>query len=686
MNDTLYRKIFLGLMAFVFVLMPLLGLKGSINADEKFQVFIARYIVPFYTSFGKDQRVLITKDEAQKVGNDKERKEKLGIDMLPMENNLMNYGGGFEFVSAVFNNILGNKTDKDLGFHTVRHVLLGLIAAFIMLLAGLTAKELIGWRAAVLAVIFLLISPRFTGHGIMNTKDIPFALGYIFAVWATIRFLRALPAPTWKDAAWVVAGLAVALSIRVGALLLFIYFSMFCVLFWLYYSRVKSLGSFGTDKLKAAVGKSVVVLVAGYFLGLILWPYGILAPLSHPLEVLQEQSKFPVFINQLFEGQVVSSKDLPWYYLPKFIGMTSPIVVLLGLGLLVGLFYKNKDKVHPGLLAFVAFVVIFPLAYIGYTRANVYNGWRHVIFVYPPLAVMAALGFEFLWQTLKGKAAYAIPVAIAVLSVMPVLYTFSNVPYQYTYFNPLVGGIKGANGYYVTDYYMIGVQEASKWLLNEEKIGSKDKKLVIATDTHYPAWVYLNAGADNVDVKYTRFYDRYEKGWDWDYGIFYSEFVDPYQLQKGNWPPENTVYTVEAGGVPIVAVVKNKDNSSGVEAMKLFQAQKYAEAIPLFLKAISNDSKSHRLYFGLGMSYLQLGKYNEAKQMLGNAVVLMPKSKNYSAMYYYYLAFACIQGQPADLSAASSYLNKALELNPGFNEAKQLLQRITSAGGGSPSF
>lgn len=679
-SEALFKKLFLGLIAVCLIGLPILGLKSGVNADMKFHSYIAKYIVPFYTSFGEDRRVLLTMDETMPTLNqsgDKGLEEKFGINMLPMENNFKNYGGGFEFFHGLLAQIFGIDYHLDPRFHNIPHVLLGIVTALILLFAGLTAKEISGWRAALLVAILLLISPRFTGQGLMNNKDIPFALGYIMSAYFIIKFLKQLPTPDWRAVAGVAIGLSAALSIRVGGLLLFIYFGMFCVLFWAYYSQMKKSADFTTSKLTSAVTKALVASVAGYFLGLLLWPYGILGPFSHPFEVLKEQSEFPVYINQLFEGKVVSSKDLPWYYTPKFIGMTVPIVVLLGVALCLTLFFKFREKVSPGLVAFVAFIAIFPVAYIAYTKANVYNGWRHTAFVYPPMVVLAALGFDMLLELVKkANQRLIVGAVVGILCVWPAYWSVANIPYQYVYYNPLVGGMQGAFGHYVTDYYMIGAKEATDWLLNEELAG-KSGKVIVGTDVPYPVQVYTYNHKDKVEPRYMRYYARNEK--DWDYGIFYSEFVDPSQMQGGFWPPDGTVYTVEAGGVPIMAVVK-RTTKADLEAQQLASAGNYAEAIPKYLEAVKAYPRNEALYAGLGVAYLNTGQMDGAKQAFGAAIKYMPNS----APNYYYLAVACVNSRPPDVNSASVYLKKALEINPGFGQAAQLLQQINGARGGSP--
>lgn len=625
-NQDLFRKIFWGAIIALGILLPIASLQTGINGDERFQVYIAQHIIPFYTSFGEDQRLFLKKDEVMPVFNQggmEAIKQQFNLDMVTPANDLINYGGLFEFTSASLAKVFGVESDTDPAFHNIRHFLLGLITVICLLFTGLIAKELLGWRAAVLVLAIMLVSPRFIGHGMMNTKDIPFAMGYVMATYFILRFLKAFPVPTWKNALGVMLGLALALNVRVGGLLLFFYFVLFCLLFWGYYQFIQKEKGYDFGNLGKAVLKAFVVGIGGYLLGLVLWPYGLIDPIDHPLAVLKEQSEFPIFINQLFEGEVISSKDLPSYYLLKFIFITTPLTFLIGLLGGAGLLILNAKSSPIRLWAFLLFTAAFPLFYLSYNNTNVYNGWRHVIFVYPALAVLAAGGYEWVLRR-WGKPAikYALGGVLVLLSASSVYWMATNWAYQYVYFNPLIGGIEGAYGKYVTDYYMIGVREAAEWLIEEEKIGEAGRPITVVSDCAYPAGVYLNANAKNVTLHYVRYYGRTDM--DWDYAIFYSEYVNPYQLQNGLWPPDGTVYTVRAGGVPICAVVKRTDKSD-FQARQALQAGRYAEAIPLFQQALKSQPKNEALYSGLGLCYLNVGKIKEGIEMVDYSLQLNPQ-------------------------------------------------------------
>ena len=678
-TDTLYKKLFFGWMALMLVLIPFFSKDTGINGDERFQTYLAKYVVPFYTSFGKDRRIFLTKNEVlpvfNKGGMDSVKKQ-FNLDDVPQNNDLKNYGCGYELWSAVIARMFGYPTDQVMGYHLIRHVVLAFITVFIILFTGLIAKEILGWRAAFITVLLLSISPRFIGDGMMNNKDIPFALGYIATIYFVILFLRKLPFPTWKNTLLVTLGFAMAINIRVGGIMLFFSFGLFVGLFWLYYQYIAKNRDFNGATMRTNIMRVMIACVAGYFLGLIFWPYGLLSPISNPLSVLQEQSHQPTVIGQLFEGKVISSPELPRYYLVKLMSMSIPTVVILGSILSVAMLYLNRKRINMGFAGLVVFSIVFPLGYIAYAHANVYNGWRHAIFVYPFIVILAALGYDLLIDTMKTKALkVATVVAMVGLSIMPVTWILAEHPYEYTYYNELAGGIKETYGYYDNDYYMLSIREATDWLVkNELSKAQSPTKILVTSDCVYPMDIYLKNSPvkDKVQALYTSYRERNNK--DWDYGIFYGTYVSPYQLQKGLWPPDGTIYTVKAGGVPLCCVVK-RTNKSDFLGHAALEKGDFANAIAELEKAKIASPNNDGVFTDLGLAYLQVKDMNKGIEALSQSL----KLNNDNYMVCYYLGIAYAQVSPPNYDYTERYMKMALKINPNFQQAQDVLNQIRGA-------
>jgi hypothetical protein len=92
-----------------------------------------------------------------------------------------------------------------------------------------------------------------------------------------------------------------------------------------------------------------------------------------------------------------------------------------------------------------------------------FSGMRQFLFVAPPLAVLAGIGFDAALDRFKRRHR-ALAAAAAVLVGVWFLWTANTLvrlhPYEYVYFNPIVGGLSGAYRRYDTDYWVNVMHEA----------------------------------------------------------------------------------------------------------------------------------------------------------------------------------------------------------------------------------
>jgi hypothetical protein len=125
-------------------------------------------------------------------------------------------------------------------------------------------------------------------------------------------------------------------------------------------------------------------------------------------------------------------------------------------------------------------VAFFPVAFFVFEQPTAYNGIRHFLFVVPPMAVLAALGLDWLWDWLdrldfrlaKLYAGALAGVMVAQIWVMGQLH-----PDEYVYYNLLTGGVKGAEGAYELDYWGNSLLEATKDLADYIAMEYGDKPI-----------------------------------------------------------------------------------------------------------------------------------------------------------------------------------------------------------------
>lgn len=485
------------------------------------------------------------------------------------------YGSLFTNLGEFMKNGLHQDTHI-LGLMQLSHALNALSGWAGIAVTGLFARRLSGsWRTAAFAMLFLFLSPRFFGNSMNNPKDVPFAAAYLGTIYLMCRFVLEWPRPRWTTGAGIAAGLAAAIGIRSsGGLILIPYFMMFAGGCWLWARLSRTPGI----PFKTLALHSFLILTAGYFGGLVFWPYGRENPLVNPLSALTEISRFETFIGTaLFEGRLIPTNALPWYYIPKWILITSPLFFSAGFCILIPSALYLFRRYDRRILLFLIFSACFPVFFVILKKSILYDGWRHLMFAYPPLVILTAMAWDQLLRVLeKPLSRAAVLGVLAVFCLEPALWMVRNHPNQYVYFSPLIGGLKGAYGFYDTDYWGNCLRQSSDWLGRQPMNWHTQGPIVVRANgqlmSTYPflrrglgdAYIPLGHPPGFIEhipqINITQGVLKEEEirgNPGWHYAIAFSRDVPPEQLRAGAWPPSETVYTVEADGVPLCAVIEN---------------------------------------------------------------------------------------------------------------------------------
>jgi len=581
--ESLAKKIFIGFAVVLLLLMVSVSHHYGVSGDENFHKEYGHHIVNFYTSFGKDTTAASSSNN--------------GPDSL-----MVFYGGLYDGTASILAKALPSVNEWN-----VRHFWNSIFGFVAMLCAGLVAVEVAGWQAGLITLVFMAFSPRFFGESMNNPKDITMAAGYMLTYVFILRFLKEMPRPSLKNAIGVGISIGVAMGIRIGGLLLIPYLFLFWGLALLSSYGLTKLLNFSKFKEQVWPSLKYVLLasVVGYCFSLILWPYGLINPLSHPLEALGIAEKFPVRISFLFDGKQLQSTQVPWNYEPQWFAITTPLYGLIGLALSFVLIPAMRKNGKFLMLAFLYFTLLFPICYVIYKKSVLYDTMRHFFFVYPSIIILAGLTFNYFLNSFSKNAKYIVVVVMALLVFLPARFMLANHPNESVYFNELEGGIKGAYGNYETDYYMNSVKQCADWMKTHENLKQRRPdggKLRVYSNAVAPANAYFKDDTADVSVGYISYRARNEK--DADYEILYNRFIDRDLLLNGCFPPEQTVYTVYADGVPLSCVVKKTDKSDFL-ATEAMRRNDFETAVNLLEPYCQKYPKADIALLNLGLAYLQ---------------------------------------------------------------------------------
>ena len=598
-NSSIYRFLFATTFILLLFLMPIASQDFGRSTDETFSESYGRDILAYYESGGKDKAVFDLSNPSYK--------------------DLIYYGLSFDFFCAIV-----NKYISPFGDFETRHFLNALIGLLGMLIASLLGKKYGGWRTAWLVLIFMAITSRYFAHSMNNSKDIPLATAYIAGVFFTLKFLEELPKPKWKTILLLLASIGLASSVRIGGMILFAYLGLFVFIKWIViYFREKSKA---LDK--KLIGSYILYLgiigIGAYILAIIFWPYALQDPLKIPLKALRmfEDSDLMMTHYEVFEGKLLNMDQVPWYYIFKYLWISLPLIVIIGaLSSLKGLW--KEDRRQKIVILILAFVTIFPILYAASKGSKLYNGWRHFLFIYPSLAVMAALGWNYMFIQIRTKVlGIIIAIFALVLIVKPAIWMIKNHPNQLVYFNEIVGGINGAYGYYETDYLSFSGKEAAEWLAKKEQ--DNPNSILVATNIETQSLKYYSDKyKSNIDYVWVR--PMAHGIHDWDYMILTSRSMSLSRIQNKHFPPKGTIHTIMVDNVPICAIVK-KENDFKFRGYQSFIQTQYDSSKYYLEKAATYNPNDPEVLTMLGTTLAGLEEYDTAQKILMRAIEIFPEN------------------------------------------------------------
>ncbi len=599
-RQPLYRLLFFALFIFTLFAMPYFSQDFGITWDAKRHNQYGYQMLNYFTTMGSDTTALAANSPIQEFRY---------------------YGEHFNVIAAFFNTYI-----KVLGEFEMRHLLNALYGLLAMLFAALCAKEIGSWRAGFFALLLVFCSPVFFGQSMNNPTDIPFAAGSAMALYYLLKVLKKLPSPSLSHLFLCGAGIGMAIGSRVGGIIWFAYTGLFLGISWLIIMKKQGLAP--AIKLIWPYAKILLTIVAaGYLIGISLWPFALQKPFTNWYVALKQSTEGAYFTynHELFEGVRMYMANVPWYYLPKFIYLNTPEAVWVGIALLFLTFFAWKKLFSRWyLLLVVIFVAVFPIAYAEVQSMYYYNGWRHYLFVYPPIIVLTAVGWDALSSLLKNRMAQYLPLlAVMGLCALPLSWMIKNHPNECVYFNHISGGTKAAYGKYEMDYYSNSCRAAAEWLVNKEP----SAKVVVGINNEpLTASYYTGKTNPNMEFRWLREYE--EQRTPWDYAIITSRTYSSKELDNGSFPPKGTIHTIEADGVPLAAVVK-RENSFMPSGYQAFDQRKFDTAALFFNQAAAYNPKDEETFRMLGQSYLSLGNASEAVKNFNKAIELFPE--NYMA-------------------------------------------------------
>jgi preprotein translocase subunit Sec61beta len=280
----------------------------------------------------------------------------------------------------------------------------------------------------------------------------------------------------------------------------------------------------------------MLFVYAGIALAVMLatWPYLWPNPLARLIESWHVMSQYPWTGRVFFDGQYYASQNLPRSYLPVLLAIqiTEPVWPLFFLSL--ALLWRTKYLLIAALLWFV-----LPLTALIVSRSPLYDNFRQVIFILPPVFFICGMGVDWLFQRLSQPIVRGVIVAALVLP--GIIAGIQLHPFEYIYYNSFVGGVRGVQGRFELDYWATSYRAAMNYVNSAAPANGK----IFVAGPSYLAAIYARR-----DLRIYMDMDINTQAFD------YAILTTRYGVDQTDFPNAPVVYTIEREGVPLTVIKK----------------------------------------------------------------------------------------------------------------------------------
>ena len=345
------------------------------------------------------------------------------------------YGIAFELPLLLAERALGLEDSRDI--YLTRHLL-----THLFFIAGGFCCGLLAWRmfnnrwVAMLGMLLFLLHPRLYAHSFFNSKDIPFTVMFVIALYLTHRAFRRDTA-----GAFVLLGIVMGLAanLRPFALLLI--------------PAVLAMRGLDLGRAPGGAARKHILRTGGVFAAATLLAMYVSHPYywENPLRYFDsfgELARHPALIFSLFQGRIIRSDDVPADYIPVWFGITSPPATLMlgiaGIAAILWRGWRTPGRIwRHGQLRFLLLLpacLALPVVVAIVLQSHIYNDWRQMYFLWGPFCLLAATGLHCLSRPGQGlkltrrMAGYG----LAAAGLSGAVYAMVSLhPHQQVYFNRL---------------------------------------------------------------------------------------------------------------------------------------------------------------------------------------------------------------------------------------------------------
>jgi hypothetical protein len=305
----------------------------------------------------------------------------------------------------------------------------------------LAKKVFNDWILALLACIFLVVSPRIFSHSFNDPKDLPFLSAYIMAMYTMVRFIEKKNFLTA-----IIHGIMTGITcdIRTPGLVLIPITGIFLMMDYLKEGSKKwnwkSVGRIIALMLTSVACTALIIII--------FMPILYTDPIGNYLKSFKLMSQFPWANYHLYLGENIKN-NIPWHYSIVWFAISTPwlyvgLFIFGFLALITRTFFSKINALSSPwrFLHLVAICGLLPIIIVIATKSVIYTDNRQMYFCYPSLLLIAIYGVQTFLKMSTPRFRFSwVLVAIGILVGLksPLSYMIRYHPYEVFYFNRLAG-------------------------------------------------------------------------------------------------------------------------------------------------------------------------------------------------------------------------------------------------------
>ena len=232
-------------------------------------------------------------------------------------------------------------------------------------------------------------------------------------------------------------------------------------------------------KFRASKNKSLIFYIVFLIIfTYILWPLLWSSPLKEFVSAFYAMKKFPTAASTIFFGNTIPGDEIPWYFIPIWMGITIPFtqILLFICGVITIFKYRMEDTYK----SYIMLWLVIPLASVILMRSVLYDGWRQMFFVYPGFILISIGGLKYLLDSKLAFVRFFVISAVLINLMQAVYFIYKWHPNQSVYFNFLAGEKSEISKKFSRDYWGLVYKQLYDYLSeNDER-----EKVTVFVDTY----------------------------------------------------------------------------------------------------------------------------------------------------------------------------------------------------------